>query len=174
MVAAQQAFTQTYRDHLGWMLQTVRRLGVSTREQEDVAHDVFSTAWKRLDTYSTDRPMRPWLFGIAFRIVSNRRSMRSASEEPVDAETLDRHPGTAHRPDEQLEGELTRNHVLRALEQLPIDQRALFIGHDIEQTPITALAVELDVPLNTAYSRLRLARQKFQTTFAALQSEAAS
>jgi len=164
-----QAFASAYREHLGWMLQTVRRLGVTGAEQEDVAHDVFSTAWRRLDTYSPDRPMRPWLFGIAFRVVGNRKSTR-AGQEALEGE-LDLRPGAAPRPDEVLEGEVTRRHVLKALEALPIEQRALFVGHDIEQTPINDLARELDVPLNTAYSRLRLARQRFQSTFAALQSE---
>jgi RNA polymerase sigma-70 factor (ECF subfamily) len=169
-VSSQHFFTTAYREHLGWVLQTVRRLGVSGVEQEDVAHDVFSTAWKRLEDYSPERPLRPWLFGIAFRIVSNRKANKSANAESLDA-TLDARAGHAHQPDQLLEGEVTRSHVLRALEALPMEQRALFVGHDIEQTPINELAEALEVPLNTAYSRLRLARQKFQATFSALQKE---
>ncbi|MBL8950235.1 MAG: sigma-70 family RNA polymerase sigma factor [Myxococcaceae bacterium] len=166
------AFASAYREHLSWVLHTVRRLGVGASEQEDVAHDVFSTAWRKLDTYSPERPMRPWLFGIAFRIVSNRKSTRSGSET-LDPE-LDARAGGAARPDEVLEGEVTRSHVLKALDGLPLEQRALFVGHDIEQTPINELAEQLAVPLNTAYSRLRLARQKFQTTFQSLQAGAPS
>lgn len=166
---AQQQFATAYREHLGWVLHAVRRLGVQPTDLEDVAHDVFSTAWRRYDTYSPDRPMRPWLFGIAFRIVSNRRASRSGGEQ-LEA-GLDERAGGAHRPDELLEGEVTRRHVLSALEALPLEQRALFVGHDIEHTPMTELARELEVPLNTAYSRLRLARQRFQSTFVALQNE---
>lgn len=166
---SQQDFATAYRDHLGWMLHAVRRLGVAPTDLEDVAHDVFSTAWRRYDAYTPDRPIRPWLFGIAFRIVSNRKASRAGSEQ-LEA-GLDDRIGGAHRPDELMEGEVTRDHVLRALAALPLDQRALFVGHDIEHTPITELARELEVPLNTAYSRLRLARQKFQSTFAALQNE---
>lgn len=167
--SAQQAFATAYRDHLGWMLHTVRRLGVPPHEAEDAAHDAFSTAWRRLDTYAPERPMRPWLFGIAFRIVSNRKASRTGTEELQPG--LDALRGVAHRPDELLEGEVTRLRVLKALEALPLDQRALFVGHDIELTPITELARNCDIPLNTAYSRLRLARQRFQSTFAALQDE---
>lgn len=166
---SQQEFAEAYRDHLGWMMHAVRRLGVAPTDLEDVAHDVFSTAWKKYDAYTPDRPLRPWLFGIAVRIVSNRKASRAGREE-LRAE-LDDRAGSAHRPDELLEGEVTRRHVLRALDALPLDQRALFVGHDIEHTAITELARELEVPLNTAYSRLRLARQRFQSTFAALQNE---
>jgi RNA polymerase sigma-70 factor, ECF subfamily len=174
VTGARHDFATAYREHLPWVVQAVRRLGVATAEQEDVAHDVFSTAWKRIDTYAPDRPMRPWLFGIAFRIVSNRKANRAANAELVDGAALDSRAGAAHRPDEVLEGEVTRAHVLRALDALPLEQRALFVGHDIDQTPINTLARELDVPLNTAYSRLRLARQKFQSTFQALQTEGRS
>jgi RNA polymerase sigma-70 factor, ECF subfamily len=166
---AQHAFALAYQEHLGWMLNTVRRLGVQAPDAEDVAHDVFSTAWRRLDTWVPERPMRPWLFGIAFRVVSNRKSTRSGTE--VLSETLDELKGTLDRPDEVLEGEATRRHVLAALKALPIDQRAVFVGHDIERTPITELAEALEIPLNTAYSRLRLARQRFQSIFSGLQNE---
>lgn len=160
-------FAAAYREHLAWMLHTVKRLGVRGHEGHDVAHDVFVTAWRRIDGYSPERPLRPWLFGIAFRVVANRRALKSHSQTPEPE--LDQHRGTAATPDAHLEAEQTRGHVLRALDELPLDQRALFVGHDIDQTPIVELARELDVPLNTAYSRLRLARAKFQQVFATLQ-----
>jgi RNA polymerase sigma-70 factor, ECF subfamily len=169
MPSAQHAFAQAYQEHLGWMLHTLRRLGVEQADAEDVAHDVFSTAWKRLASYSPDRPIRPWLFGIAFRVVSGRRATK-AGKESLEAE-LDDVRGAAHRPDELMEGEVTRRHVLKALDALPFDQRALFVGHDIESTPITELAAQFEIPLNTAYSRLRLARQRFQGVFSGLQNE---
>jgi len=163
---AQELFRAAYTEHLGWMLNTVRRLGVGPSDAENVAHDVFSTAWKRLDTYSPERPMRPWLFGIAFRVITNRKTAKSGHED-LRSE-LDDAAGGAHRPDELLEAEVTRRHVLLALDALPADQRAVFVGADIESTPITELAEALEIPLNTAYSRLRLARQRFEAAFASL------
>lgn len=163
-------FRAAYAEHLAWMLNTVRRLGVRESDVEDVAHDVFSTAWRRLDTYAPERPMRPWLFGIAFRVISGRKVAKSGHEE-LEPE-LDDPSGRAHRPDELWEAELTRRNVLQALHALPEDQRAVFVGHDIEATPITELAEALEIPLNTAYSRLRLARQRFEQAFAKLRQEA--
>ncbi|MBK7861401.1 MAG: RNA polymerase sigma factor [Archangiaceae bacterium] len=166
---AEALFRAAYTEHLGWMLNTVRRLGVRPADIEDVAHDVFSTAWKRLDTYSRERAMRPWLFGIAFRVVSNRKANRSGQEQ-LEAE-IDDARGEAHRPDELLEAEVTRRQVLAALDALPVDQRAMFVGADIEMTPITELAETLEIPLNTAYSRLRLGRQRFEAAFTKLRQE---
>lgn len=166
--AKRTAFALAYREHVGWLLQTVRRLGVAPTECEDVAHDVFATAWRRLETYDSSRAMRPWLFGIAFRTVSNLRATQSSSaryENQTPPHTVE----SSDRPDGLLERDQARQHVQAALEALPLEQRALFVGHDIDQTPIVQLADSLEIPLNTAYSRLRLARQRFQRVFDDLQ-----
>jgi RNA polymerase sigma-70 factor (ECF subfamily) len=51
--------------------------------------------------------------------------------------------------------------VARALEQLPMEQRAVLVRHDIDGFAAPEIARELELPLNTVYSRLRLARAKF-------------
>jgi RNA polymerase sigma-70 factor (ECF subfamily) len=151
-----------YEDHLVWTLNTVRRLGVPERDLEDVTHDVFATVWRRLDSFRRGSPIKPWLLGIAFRVVSNRLA-RSASKSERLTNDLPERPGGI-RPDEHAEAEQTRQHVIAALEQLELDQRAIFVGHDIEGIPVPELAASLEVPVNTAYSRLRLARQHFERT----------
>jgi RNA polymerase sigma-70 factor (ECF subfamily) len=52
--------------------------------------------------------------------------------------------------------------VLEALEVLDLDQRAVFVMHDIDEQPAPAIADVLEIPLNTVYSRLRAARAKFE------------
>lgn len=49
--------------------------------------------------------------------------------------------------------------VRAALEQLDEDSRAVFILVDLDGEPVTDVAASLEIPLNTAYSRLRRARQ---------------
>jgi len=50
---------------------------------------------------------------------------------------------------------------MRALEELDLDRRAVFVMHDIDGHVMPDIAAALGVPLNTAYSRLRLARADF-------------
>jgi RNA polymerase sigma-70 factor (ECF subfamily) len=57
--------------------------------------------------------------------------------------------------------------VARGLEQLELDQRAVFVMHDIDGHAMPVIARELGIPLNTAYSRLRLARRDFNAFVAA-------
>jgi RNA polymerase sigma-70 factor (ECF subfamily) len=136
----------------------LRRLGVREADVEDVVHDVFVVAHRRIDSYDPQRPLRPWLLGIAFRVAAERR--RSEHREVMDAdpglETADAGPW----PDQVLETHEARRRVQKALDGLGLAQRAVFVMHDLESLSAPEIAQALDVPLNTVYSRLRLARAK--------------
>ena len=47
---------------------------------------------------------------------------------------------------------------MKALDLLDFDRRVVLVMHDLDEVPIPEIASTLDIPLNTAYSRLRLAR----------------
>ncbi len=42
---------------------------------------------------------------------------------------------------------------------MDIDGRALLVLHDVEEVPVPEIAARLEIPVNTAYSRLRRARE---------------
>ena len=56
-----------FRQEYSYVSNTLRRLGVHERDLEDVAQEVFLTVHAILDDYDRARPLRPWLFGIAYR-----------------------------------------------------------------------------------------------------------
>jgi RNA polymerase sigma-70 factor (ECF subfamily) len=58
----------------------------------------------------------------------------------------------------------------RALEALELDRRIVFIMHELDEQPMPEVAAALAIPLNTAYSRLRLARRDFNARVAELQA----
>ena len=164
-----EAFGEVYRANFRHVWHTLRRLGVRERDLEDVAHDVFIVAHQRLHTFDTDRPIRPWLSGIAWRLASDyRRSARyrlevvGHSKEP-----------TARRmgPDQEAAATEARDLVSRALESLPEEQRIVFIMKEIDGFSVPEIAESLDLPLNTLYSRLRLGRGRFRTAVLASRTE---
>jgi RNA polymerase sigma-70 factor (ECF subfamily) len=147
-----------YQGEVGYVWLTLRRLGVLEPDLEDVAHDVFVTVHRNLRHYDRDRPVRPWLFGIALRIAANyRRGLRRRREVAIEHEAADAAP----RPDEHLARARAQQLVFAALDTLSPVQRAVFVLHELEGKPVPVIANELDVPLNTVYSRLRLARERF-------------
>ena len=150
-------FTSLYKQEFAYAWRTLRRLGVRERDLPDLAHDFFIVVYRHLADYDPSRPVRPWLFGIAFRVVSDyRRSARFARETLGDApDVVDRAPPV----DEQIAEREAREAVLRVLEELELDRRAVLVMHDIEGHPVPEIASALTIPVATAYSRLRLARE---------------
>jgi RNA polymerase sigma-70 factor, ECF subfamily len=139
---------------------TLRRLGVAEPDLEDVCHEVFLAIHRHWPEYDPGRPLRPWLFCFAYRKAKDyRRLSYRRHEEPSDG--IDRDSSGGAQPDEILEREQERQLVIRALQTLDLDKRAVLILHEIDGCPIPEAASALSIPVNTAYSRLRLARNQF-------------
>jgi RNA polymerase sigma-70 factor (ECF subfamily) len=145
--------------HAAYVWNTLRRLGVRTSDLEDLTQDVFLHAQRRLKEYDPARPVRPWLFGFAYRIASQHRRRahhrREIQGEPDAAEA----PGA--RADELIEAREDRTLVLRALDAIELERRAVFVLHEIDEVAMADIATTLGIPVNTAYSRLRVARNEF-------------
>lgn len=153
------AFREIYDRELDYVWKALLRLGIRRADVEDVAHEVFLAVYWRLDDYDPQRSMRAWLFGFVLRTASEHRRRHGLAEELIDApfETVDAAP----LADEALAADEARIYVLRALESMEIDRRAVFIMHELDEQPVPEIARTLKIPLNTAYSRLRLAREDF-------------
>jgi RNA polymerase sigma-70 factor (ECF subfamily) len=143
---------------------TLRRLGVPPRDLEDVAHDVFMHVHKHLADYDARRPIRAWLFGFAYRVASDYRRLARHRLEQLDAqpEIEDRAPSVV----DQVERKQMLDIASAALDELELGRRAVFILHDVEGLSAPEIAETLNIPLNTAYSRLRLARKQFNKSLA--------
>ena len=156
---AQPRFQELFEAHGSYVWTALRRLGARPSELEDLTHDVFLQVFRHLDEYDPERPLKPWLFAFAFRVASqDRRRLRRRPEVVTDqVEALDLSPS----PVEQLLAEERRNLARAALDELELNRRAVFILHDLDGISVPEIALSLGLPLATAYSRLRLAREDF-------------
>jgi RNA polymerase sigma-70 factor, ECF subfamily len=147
---------QVYQRELDYLLSSLRRLGVPHRDLEDVVHEVFLVMLRRWQDYDRRRPVRPWLFGIAFRVASaqRRKHGREVLGDSLEAEDL------SARPDEAVAAGETRRLLLKALGAVPLDRRAVLVMHDVDEVGMREIAAQLGIPLFTAYSRLRKARKE--------------
>src|SRR5437660_12637116 len=105
-------FRRIYDSEVSYVFGSLRRLGAQERELEDLAHDVFVVVHRRLEDYDSERPIRPWLFGIAVRVIARAR------RAPSRRETEDVHEDTMADPnpsaDEQMLESERRELVLSA------------------------------------------------------------
>ena len=151
-----------------YALRTLRRLGVTERDVEDMAHEVFVAVHRELPNYDRTRPIRPWLFAFCFRIASHyRRKHRRETVQDVTGDVID----PSDTPDALLDRERKRRLVLLALDELELDRRAVFVLHDIDGFTCEAIADSLEIPLGTVYSRLRRAREEFSAKMRRLQAK---
>jgi RNA polymerase sigma-70 factor (ECF subfamily) len=151
--------SELFSEHCDYVWNALRRLGVRHEDLEDVTHDTFVAVYKQWSNYDANRPIRPWLFGFALRVASDHRRLARYRHEvaaPAD-EPRDDSPDAADLL-LQKERESLAHAALSAIE---VSRRAVFILHELDGSTVPEIAAVLEIPVPTAYSRLRLAREDF-------------
>jgi RNA polymerase sigma-70 factor, ECF subfamily len=167
--SAPPSFRVVFEDEFSYVWNVLHRLGIASRDLEDLAQLVFLQVHAQLATFDASRPLRPWLFAFAFHAASNYRSLaRHRVELCVVAPEL---ADPAAPADEQL---ITRQELELAelaLLRVSLDRRAVLLLHEVEGHSIPEIAHSLEIPLNTAYSRLRLARREYELAVRRLRAQ---
>lgn len=167
--SARPVFREVFEAHFSYVWNVLKRLGVAERDLEDLGQQVFLQVHGQLATFDTRRPIRPWLFSFAYHAASNYRALARHRVELsiVAPELADSKPAA----DEQL---ITREELALAelaLTRVALERRAVLLLHEVEGHRIPEIAESLGIPLNTAYSRLRLARQEYELAVRRLRAQ---
>jgi RNA polymerase sigma-70 factor (ECF subfamily) len=139
----------------------LQRLGVREEDLSDLTQEVFVRALRAWDRCDFTRPIRPWLFGIAYRVVMGFRRLAHQRYEVIGGGESASPPEAVPGGEEAVTQGERRRLFLRALEGMNIYRRAVFVLYEIEGYTAPEIAEALGEPLNTVYSRLRTARQEF-------------
>lgn len=140
-----------------YVARSLRRLGVRDADVEDATHEVFVAVHAHLGEYDPARPLKPWLFAFAYRVAcaERRRPHHRMSLGAEVPDVADDRPN-AHQEVERAE---RRSLLLEALDALVPERRVVVVMHEIDGVSVPDLSEALGIPLNTAYSRLRLGRE---------------
>jgi RNA polymerase sigma-70 factor (ECF subfamily) len=164
-------FRKMFEAQLPWVLTTLRRLGVPPRDLSDVAQEVFVTVHGLLDDYDDSRPVRPWLFTIAYRIARRHNALARHKREVADGADVEAQLADATPlADARIESEQTKAAVRASLERIELSRRSVLILCDLEGLSVPDAASTLGIPLNTAYSRLRRAREELTAALSKLRA----
>jgi RNA polymerase sigma-70 factor (ECF subfamily) len=158
-------FDTVYTAHAAFIWRSVRALGVPVAHVDDAVQDVFVIVHRKLETFRGPAKIQTWLFEIARRVASQyrRSAVRDGRSDSIDAATGIAGPGGTFEAAARNEAATL---VVSVLEELDDAKRELIVLADLEQVPIPDIAALLEIPLNTAYSRIRLARKAFAAVFA--------
>lgn len=157
VLTPESACLDAFERELEYIFATLRRLGASSHEVEDLAQELFVVLHRNWSVLDTSRPLRPYLFGIAFRLVSAHRR-RAREVLSVDFEAIDE----AMSPECSLQSKQALGLLLTALETVPLPRRAVVIMHDLDEIPIVEVARSLAISRFGAYARLRQGRSELK------------
>ena len=163
-----QVLSDLYAEHFGYVWRTLRRLGAAAADAEDLAQEVFVVVYRRWADFDQARPLKPWLFGIAYNLVRDHRRRASTRRERLDVRS-DVEVGSV---DPDLRALEARELVYLALQALPEERRTVFVLYELDREPMKVIAETLQIPVDTGYSRLRVGRVEFRKAVARLQGDA--
>lgn len=146
-------FEGIYREHVRFVLAAARAFGVPALMVDDVAQDVFVTMYRKRGSLDETRSLRPFLYAVTRRTAFRYR--RSIARTVRRREALQPLTLVASEVDEDAPRWLRR-----FLETLEPEQRETLILAELLGMTGSEIAEAQGVPLNTAYSRLRLARRR--------------
>jgi RNA polymerase sigma-70 factor (ECF subfamily) len=151
--------------HLQRLYQLAYRFTGQRADAEDLVQDVVIKLYPRLQEMQKIEKLSPWLARVLYRHFIDRT--RSKQRSPVhlvgdDETTPDDYRSGATGPADNTEESILQGHLLRALERLNDDQRALVILHDVEGYTLNEIHTMHDVSLGTLKSRLNRARSRLR------------
>jgi RNA polymerase sigma-70 factor, ECF subfamily len=156
----EQRIALALEQHFDSVWRSLRRLGVHESDADDAAQHVFLQLSQRIATVEIGRE-RPYLLGIAVRVAANaRRKQARTAEDP--SEELEHTASNSRDPESLLDHEQRKQRLDVALATLPDEQRQVFVLYELEGFSLPEIARTLLIPLGTATSRLRRARQAFE------------
>lgn len=146
-----------YRETVGPLRATLRRLTWAACDVDDLLQDVFVAALDRPAALARAVSPRAWLYGIAFNHVARRRRRHmlrrylglEEAPEPVAA-----------GPHEELEQREAEALVHAALEQLAPKKRAVFVLYELDGFSGEEISEAVGCPLKTVWTRLFHARRE--------------
>jgi RNA polymerase sigma-70 factor, ECF subfamily len=162
---------ELYDQYFDFVWRSLRRLGVDGADLDDATQDVFVVVHRRLCTFEERASVKSWVFAIAMRVAKDyrRKSARQRQHQIDDGDV--QLVCTRGTPEEAHLKQQAAAQVLHVLEALDDDKRAVFVLAELERMPSPDIAVALGLPLNTVYSRLRLARAAFEESAKRLRAQ---
>lgn len=133
-----------------------RALSHNPYAADDLVQDTLERALNKRLLWRRDSRLRPWLFTIMHNLFINQVRRHGATPQmlELDENLLD---GT-----ESPESTLYAQQLQLSINQLPDDQKEVFLLVSLEGFSYEEVAAIMDIPLGTIMSRLSRAREKLR------------
>lgn len=151
-----------YDRHAPALLGVALRILRSSRDAEDLVHDVFVEAWRRADGYDPERgAVRAWLLVRTRSRAIDRHRALAAARQHLERERVQANPLAATDDDPSRLADHRR--AVRALDRLTPTQRQVVELAYFEGLSCSDVAGRCNIPVGTVKSRLSAALAKLRS-----------
>ena len=158
---------ETFDRELDYVFGTLQRLGARPVDMDDLLQEIFVVLYRNWPTLDTSRSLRPWLFGVAFRVVRTHRRRRARETPYAVLDPEDDAPS----PEGALQGQESLALLSAALQHVPMSRRSVLVKHDLDGREVIEIARELSMTKFGVYARLHKARKELASAVRRLQKE---
>jgi RNA polymerase sigma-70 factor (ECF subfamily) len=124
---------------------------------DDLVQDCLERAISRWHQRRQDGNVRAWVFSILHNLAINRQKQRSRRGQHL---SLDEVTGEHFAYPATQESTILYQELLRALDELPYEQRSVLLLVSVEDLSYADAAQVLSIPIGTVMSRLSRARDR--------------
>lgn len=167
------AFTELYEAHLKGLLNFFFRLCWDRSLAEDFSQEVLLRIYKSGKNWEPNAKFTTYLYRVARNYWIDHCRLLSTQKENVSLQQkvggddstsslIDRLPDDIRPPEHDLDRRELYEAIMRALEQLPEEQRMVFVLSEIEELKYQEISEIMEIPLGTVKSRMHTAIAKLQ------------
>jgi RNA polymerase sigma factor (sigma-70 family) len=131
---------------------------------EELAQDVFVRAYQRLDTFDVERPMKPWLVKIAYRLAQQRWRTKTSetARQQAAATMIQQNCSGRGRPADGLLAAEQSEILWQVVYALPLAQRSAVVLYYRENLTVEQVAEAMGVVPGTIKTHLFRARTQLR------------
>lgn len=181
MELAMQLKEQTFLKEKDRLLSFIRNRVSTAEEAEDILQDVFYQFVAGFESIESLDRVTSWLFSVARNKIIDRYRRDAARPQRTDLGSASGHdddapltlqdilPDLGNTPEDSLLRDVIWDAIMEALDELPSEQREIFIQNEMEEKSFREIAESSGVSINTLLSRKRYAilalRKKLQRLY---------
>nr|WP_233267258.1 sigma-70 family RNA polymerase sigma factor [Paraglaciecola sp. L3A3] len=159
-----QSFSQLFK----WFAPRIKQFGIKQFNNEaqalELVQETMTNIWRKSHLYNKDRGApTTWMYSIMRNMSFDMlRKIQTQRTETISDDIWPIDNALATDDLEQYEDHLQNKNIIMMLDQLPENQRQVVFGLYFQQATQEQLAQQLNLPVGTVKSRLRLALNKLR------------
>ena len=157
------AFESLYRSYFHRLTRFIDRMIRRPNLIEEIVNDTMLVVWQKAGSFDGSCKLSTWIFAIAYR-----KAMKAARglDDPVAYDFEFAPDESGHEPDEEAQHHELREHMLKALDALSFDHRAVVCLTYYHGLGYAEIASIMDCPVNTVKTRMHHARRRLEILLA--------